>query len=97
MVWTIGHVITRDDDNILKKAMMMEVNGKRGRPEVTWRRQVKESVKKVGLKIEKAAVRTRWRADVRAIAKGMRCVWPPLVRRKPDCNWIEEADYSGTS
>ena len=29
-----GHVIRRDDDNILKKAMMMEVNGKRkrGRP-----------------------------------------------------------------
>ena len=24
-----GHVIIRDDDNILKKAMMMEVNGKR--------------------------------------------------------------------
>ena len=44
-----GHVIRRDDDNILKKAMMMEVNGKRkrGLPKLTWRRQVEESVKKV--------------------------------------------------
>ena len=34
-----GHVIRRDDDNILK-AMMMEVNGKRkrGQPKLTWRR-----------------------------------------------------------
>ena len=32
-----GHVIRRDDDNILKKAMMLEVNGqrKRGRPKMT--------------------------------------------------------------
>ena len=31
------HVMRRDDDNILKKAMMMEVNGKRkrGRPKLT--------------------------------------------------------------
>ena len=52
-----GHVIRREDDNILKKAIMMEVNGqrKRGRPKMTWKRQVEESVKKVGLKIEEAA------------------------------------------
>ena len=32
-----GHVIRREDDDILKKAMMMEVNGqrKRGRPKMT--------------------------------------------------------------
>ena len=58
-----GHVIRREDDNILKKAMMLEVNGQRkqGRPKMTWRRQLEESVKKVGLKIEEAADRTRWR------------------------------------
>ena len=35
-----GHVIRREDDNILKKAIMMEVNGqrKRGRPKMTWKR-----------------------------------------------------------
>ena len=79
-----GHVIRRDDDNILKKAMMMEVNGKRkrGRPKLTWRRQVKESVKKVGLKIEEAEDRTTWREGVRAIVEGMRCIWPPSGKRR---------------
>ena len=70
------HVIRREEDNTLKKAMMMEMNGerKRGRPKMTWKRQVKESVKKVELKIEEAADRTRWREGVRAIAEGMRCI-----------------------
>ena len=82
-----GHVIRREDDNILKKAMMLEVNGKRkrGRPKTTWRRQVKENVEKVELKIEEAADRTRWRKGVRAIAEGMRCIRPPSeTRKEPD-------------
>ena len=43
--------------------MMLEVNEqrKRGQPKMTWRRQVEESVKKVGLKIEEAGNRTRRR------------------------------------
>ena len=58
-----GQVIRRDDDSILKKAMTMEVNEKRkrGRPKLTWRRQVEESEKKVRLKVEEAGDRTRWR------------------------------------
>ena len=38
---------------------MLEVNGqrKRGRQKQTWRRQVKESVKRIGLKVEEAANR----------------------------------------
>ena len=37
-----GDVIRREDDNILKKAMMMEVNRqrKRGQPKMTGKRQV---------------------------------------------------------
>ena len=79
-----GHVIRKDDDSILKKAMMLEVNGqrKRGRLKMTWRRQVEESEKKVGLKIEEAADRTRWREGVRAIAEEMRCIRLPLVTKK---------------
>ena len=69
-----GHVIRRDGDNMLKNAMMLKVNKKRkrGRPKLTWRRQVEESVKKVGLKMEEAGDRTRWREGARAIAEGMR-------------------------
>ena len=78
MVWTSGHVIRRDDDNILK-AMMLQVNRqrKRGRPKMTWRRQEEESVK-----IEEAADRTRWRGGMRAITEGMRRIRPPLVTKK---------------
>ena len=82
-----GHVLRRDDDNILKRAVMLEVNGKRKRerPKLTWRRQVEESVKKVGLKIEEAGNQTRCREGVRAIAEGMRCIRSSLeTRRKPD-------------
>ena len=84
MVWTIGHVIRRDDNNVLKMAMMLEVNGKRKRrqPKMTRRRQVEESVEKFGLKIEEAADRTRWREGVRVIAEGMRCIRSPSMTRK---------------
>ena len=43
-------MIRGDDDN---KAMMLEVNGQRerGRPKMTWRKQVEESVKNVGVVI----------------------------------------------
>ena len=69
----------------------MEVNGQRkqGRPKMTWKRQVEESVKKVGLMVEEAADRTRWREGVRAIAEKMRCIPPPSVtRKKPNYNWM---------
>ena len=80
-----AYVMRRDGDNILKKAMMLKVNGqrKRGRPKMTWRRQVEESEKKVGLKIEEAADRTSRREGVRAIAKGMRCI-QPVTKKNTD-------------
>ena len=55
-----GQAVRRDDGNILKKALMLKVNGqrKRGRPKQTWRRQVEECVKRIGLKVEEAANRT---------------------------------------
>ena len=83
-----GHVVRRDEESILKKAMMLQVNGqrKRGRPKQTWKRQVEESLKKVGLRVEEATDRARWREGVRAIAEGMRCIRPLSDTRK---NWIE--------
>ena len=77
-------MIRREDDSTLKKPMMTEVNGQRKRvqPKMTWKRQVEESVKKVGLKTEEAADRMRWREGVRVIAEEMRCIWPPSVTRK---------------
>ena len=38
-----GHVFRRDDDNVLKKTLMLEVNGQqnRGRPKQIWRSKLK--------------------------------------------------------
>ena len=59
-----------------------EANGqrKRGRPKQT-RIKVEESVKRIGLEVEEAANRTRWREGVRVIAEEMRCIRPPLAKR----------------
>ena len=73
-----GNVVRRKDNNVVKRALMLEVNeqGKRGRPRQTWKRQqVEENVKKIGLKVEEAADRIRWRQVVRAIAGGMSDRW----------------------
>ena len=79
-----GHVVRRDDESILKKATMFEVNGprKRGRPKQTWKKQVEENIKKIGLRVEEATDRARWREGVGAIAEGMNCIRPPLDTRK---------------
>ena len=89
-----GHVVRRDDDSILKKAMMFEVNGprKRGRPKQTWKKQVEENIKKIGLRVEEATDRARWREEVRAIAAGMRCIRSPLDTRKTGLKLVDDDD-----
>ena len=79
-----GHVVRRDDESILKKAMIFQVNGprKRGRPKQTWKKQVEENIKEIGLRVEEATDRARWREGVRAIAEGMRCIPPSSDTRK---------------
>ena len=79
-----GYVAWRDDDNVLKRALMLEVNGprKRGRPKQTRMIQVEENVKGIGLEVEEAANWTRWKKGVRAIDERMRCIRPPSVTRK---------------
>ena len=63
---------------------MFEVNGprKRRRPKQTWKKQVEENIKKIGLRVEKATDRARWREGVEAIAEGMRCIRPSSDTRK---------------
>ena len=69
-----GHVLRRDDDHVLRKALDFEVGGsrKRGRPKKTWRRQVEEESRRVGLRKEDALNRVRWREGVREIAVSVR-------------------------
>ena len=81
---TSEHVVRRDDDIVLKRTVMLDVSGqrKRGKPKQTWRKQVEESVKRIGLEVEEAENRTSGKEGVRAIAEGMRCIRPPSTKTK---------------
>ena len=48
---------------MLRRPLDFEVVGKRerGRPNMTWKRQVKEHIDKIDLKKENATDRTKWR------------------------------------
>ena len=69
-----GHVLRRDDDHVLRKALNFEVMcpRKRGRPKMMWKKQVEEEIKKIGLKKEDALNRVRWCNGVRSIASRVR-------------------------
>ena len=57
-----GLVLRRDDDSVLRVALDLEVSGKRkqGRLKKTWKKQVEEETKKIGLKKD-ALRRDKWR------------------------------------
>ena len=65
-----GHVLRRDDGDVLRKALAFEVKGKRkrGRPKKTWKTQVEKESKSIGLGKKDAMNRARWRVGVRKIA-----------------------------
>ncbi|XP_067034762.1 uncharacterized protein [Acropora muricata] len=73
-----GHVLRRDDGHILRKALEFEVRGKRkpGRPKKTWKMQVENENKSVGLERKDAMNRARWRMGVREIAAGINPATP---------------------
>ena len=58
-----GHVLRRDNGDVLRRALDFEVAGRRGRgrPNMTWKRQVEEHTNQVGLKREDAIDRAKRR------------------------------------
>ena len=62
-----GHVLRRDDDNVLRVALDLEVSGKRkqGRP----KKQVEERTEKIGLKREDAKIQTSGEAECEQLQK----------------------------
>ena len=62
-----GHVLRKEDENVIVKASKFEVSGSRGRrrPKQTWKKQVENEMKKNGLKKEDACNRTKWRGVVK--------------------------------
>ena len=73
-----GHVLRRDDEHVLRKALEFEVRGKRkpGRPKKTWKMQVEEESKSVSLVKKDAMNRARWRMGVKEIAAGVNPATP---------------------
>ena len=68
-----GHMLKRDDGHNLRKALEFEVRCKRkpGRPQMTWKMQVENESKSVGLEKKDAMNRLRWRTGVREMAAGV--------------------------
>ena len=82
-----GHVLRRDENNFLTRALDLRVKWtmKRGRPKKTWLKTVVEQSRKVGLNVSDANNRSRWRLGVNTISRMMRQIGPPpLFETKPD-------------
>lgn len=61
-----GHVLRRESDHVLRKALEFEVEGvrKRGRPKLTWKKRMENESRKLGLTEEDAMNRAKWRACI---------------------------------
>ena len=57
-VWWYSHVLRKEDENVIVKALKFEVSGSRGRerPKPTWKKQVENEMKKNGLVKEDAYI-----------------------------------------
>ena len=69
-----GHVLRRDDGDVLRRALDFEVAGRRGRgrPNITWKRQVEEHIDQIGLKKKDAIDRTKWRDGIYKLLRNMK-------------------------
>ena len=76
-----SHVLKRAEEDVLIKAMVHEVNGKRKqrRPKMKWRKQVEGNMRKISLRKEDMADRCKWREGVRRVAEVVECFQPPPV------------------
>ena len=64
-----GHVLRKEDKNVVVKAFKFEVSRSRGRgrPKQTWKKQVENEMKENGLVKEDACDRTKWRGVVKTM------------------------------
>ena len=60
--------------HVLRRALDFEVAGRRGRgrQNMTWKRQVEEYINQIGLKMEDAIDRVRWRNGVYELSRSTR-------------------------
>ena len=64
-----GHVLRKEDENVIVKALKFEVSGSRGkgRPKQTRKKQVDNEIKKNGLGKEDSCDRTKWQGVVKTM------------------------------
>ena len=69
-----GHVLRRDDGDIMRRALYCKVEGQRKKHRLkrTWKKQVEEESVKVGLRREDALCRSKWIVGINLIAAGLR-------------------------
>ena len=69
-----GHVLRRDNDDILRRALDFEVTGRRGRApqKMKWKRQVEEHINQNGLKKKDAIDKVKWRNGVYKLSRRTR-------------------------
>ena len=69
-----GHVLRRDNGEVLRREMDFEVAGRkgRGRPNMAWKRQVEEHINQIGLKRKNAIDRVKWRNAVYELSRNTR-------------------------
>ena len=68
-----GHVLRREESDILGRALDFEVEGqrKKGRPKRTWKKQVEEESMKGDLRRKDALCRSKCSVSVNKIAAGL--------------------------
>ena len=68
-----GRVLRREEDDILRKSLCFKVESqrRRGRLRKTWKNQVEDDIRKIGLKKEDALNRSKWRKGVKMVMLGM--------------------------
>ena len=73
-VRSYGHVLRRDDGDVLRRALNFEETERRerGRPNMTWKRQLEEHIDQIELKQEDAIDRTKWHDSIHELSKSMR-------------------------
>ena len=69
-----GHVLKRDNGDVLRRLFDFKVAGKRGcgRPNMTWKRQVEEHKNQIGLKKGGTIDRAKWRDGVYKLSRNVR-------------------------
>ena len=69
-----GHVLRRNDGDVLRRALDFEVAGRRGHGQVNmmWKGQVEEHTEQIGLKKEDAIDRAKWHDGVYKLLRSMR-------------------------